>query len=78
MDRDHSGKSLPAIQRIACAVMSGTLTKTAKMRPTAIPPNVNSSGRMRFSRSQKISAMAMAQKTHILTAVSVGPSVLTW
>ena len=55
---------------------SGPGTKNAKIRPSTIPPLVNSSGRMRFSRSLKISASQMALKTHILAAASVGRACL--
>ena len=63
------------IQGVAGNAWPGTGTNIAKTKPKAMPLKVNSSGRMRSSRSEKINPTSSAASTHILSAATVGPSV---
>src|SRR5580692_2594978 len=49
-------------------------TNQAKTRPAAVPPKVNSSGRMRASKSENVSPTNNALKTQNFRAGRSGPS----
>src|ERR1700686_3395995 len=52
-------------------------TKAANITPAAAPPSVNSSGKMRSSRSEKTNVIMMAEKRQNFMAAAVGPSIQT-
>src|SRR5579864_168770 len=52
-------------------------TKAANMTPATAPPSVNSSGRIRSSRSENTKVITMAEKTQNFIAAAVSPSIQT-
>src|SRR5437879_1848688 len=60
-----------------CANSKPSGTNAASTSPMSIPPNVNSSGRMRPSRSEAINVMRIAENSEYFNAGSDGPKAAT-
>ena len=50
----------------------------AKMIPSTVPPRVNSSGRIRSSKSVKMRSIMMAANTHAFSAATLGPQDMSF